>query len=237
MKKAGLLLIALGFLTIPGKAQVSVGLSSGYTASNITITGETPGDFGQAENHMKTFHGWHLDLLVNVPLRNGFYFQPVIRYVTKGSGFDGVSSPKSALDGFYIPKGARLQLNYLEIPFNFVYKFPLGPGSVRAGLGPYVARGLKGRYHYNIVQNGSTVTQDSKKVQFSRHANDNLAVVRIHPWDAGANFTLGYELQNGLMLSANYSMGLTDIDRNDFTTSKNSYLGISLGFLFNREDY
>ncbi|RPE13730.1 PorT family protein [Chitinophaga lutea] len=236
MKKAGLLFISLAFL-MHSKAQVSVGIDAGYTASNIDITGAAAGDFGQAESLMKTFHGWHLDLMINVPLANGFYFQPVIRYITKGSGFSETRTPKTELDGLYIPKGARLQLNYLEIPLNFVYKLPLGPGNLRAGLGPYAARGLKGRYHYDIVKNGQSITQNSKKVQFSREANDNIAVVRMHPWDAGANFTLGYEFNNGLMLGANYSMGLTDIDRSDFTESKNRYLGISLGFLFNREDY
>lgn len=235
MKRAGLLFIALAFM-MHSKAQVSIGLSSGYTASNIDVTGE-PGDFGAAGAYMKTFHGWHLDLMVNVPLRNGFYFQPVIRYVTKGSAFKEARLPKAELDALYIPKGARLQLNYLEIPFNFVYKYTLGPGAIRAGLGPYVAHGLKGRYHYDIVKNGKSVMQDSKKVEFSRNANDNVTIVRMYPWDAGANFTLGYEFNNGLMLGANYSMGLTDIDRNDLTESRNRYLGVSLGFLFNREDY
>jgi hypothetical protein len=238
MKRAGLLFIALLFL-VQARAQVSVGLSSGYTASEVNVSGSGTGDFGRAQGYMKTLHGWHLDLMVNVPLAQGFYFQPVIRYVTKGAGFREVAAveQKAALDAFYIPKGARLQLNYLEIPFNVVYKLTAGPGSVRAGLGPYVARGLKGRYHYDIVQHGKSITQNSKKVQFSRDANDNIAVVRVHPWDAGANFTLGYEFNNGLMLGANYSMGLTDIDRSSVTESRNRYLGVSLGFLFNREDY
>lgn len=236
MKRAGLLFIVSVFFT-HARAQVSVGLSAGYTASNIEITGKASSDFGAADGYMETFHGWHMDLVVNVPLRHGFYFQPVIRYITKGTGFREAQLPKAELASLYIPRDARLQLNYLEVPLNFVYKCMVGPGAIRAGLGPYVARGLKGRYHYNIVQNGRNITQNSKKVQFSREADNNIAVVRMHPWDAGANFTLGYEFNNGLMLGANYSMGLTDIDRNDLTTSRNRYLGVSLGFLFNREDY
>ncbi len=39
------------------------------------------------------------------------------------------------------------------------------------------------------------------------------------------------------MLGANYSLGLADIDRQELTSSKNRYVGISLGFLFSREDY
>jgi hypothetical protein len=130
-----------------------------------------------------------------------------------------------------------MKLNYLELPFNLVYKYPLGIGSITGGFGPYVGYGLQGRYDFDITQNGRSITQNSKQIQFSRRSDDNLAVVRMYPWDAGANFMLGYEFNNGIMLGANYSMGLTDIDRVDNMSSKNQYLGISVGFLINREDY
>ncbi len=236
MKKAGLLFIVLTIL-VNAQAQVSLGLRSGYTASDIRVSGTSRGDLGDAEGFMETFHGWHLDLLFNVPLQHGFYFQPVIRYVTKGTGFQAARQPKAELSSVYVPLGSRLKLNYLEIPFNFVYKLPLGSGKIAAGFGPYVAHGLKGRYDFDIVQNGQSVTQNSKAVQFSSKPNDNLVTMRVYPWDAGANFVLGYEFNNGIMISGNYSLGLTDVDRNRYTTSRNTYFGISVGFLFNREDY
>jgi len=231
MKRVLLLFIVMIFV-FHSKAQVSMGLRSGYTAANLDVTSET----GSDEQHT-TFHGWHLDLVINVPVYEGLYFQPIVRYITKGTGYGGERPVKPELSGAYIPTGSKLQLNYLEVPLNFVYKFPLAKGKITAGLGPYIAAGLKGRYHYNIVQNGRNVTSDSKQVQFSRRANDNLAVVRMYPWDAGANFALGYEFNNGIMLGANYSLGMTDTDRSNLTSSKNRYLAFSVGFLFNREDY
>lgn len=222
---------------VPVFSQVSLGIRGGYTASDMEITGDSPGSFAYPAGDKETLHGWHIELLVNVPVFAGLYFQPAFRYVTKGTCLEESPDRKIELNGVYIPKGNALRLNYLEMPMNFVYKFPLFKGKITAGLGPYIARGLNGRYSYNIVQDGREVTRHVKDVQFSRRSNDNLAVQRMYPWDAGANFALGYEFDNCLMLGVNYSMGMTDNDRSEFTESKNRYLGVSVGILFNREDY
>ncbi len=231
-----LLVVLLGCI-IPASSQVSLGIRTGYTASNMYISGEAPGDLASSHSSMETFHGWHLELLINVPLAPGLYFQPGFRYVTKGTGLKETTDPKAGLSGVYMPRGNSLRLNYLEMPLNVVYKYPLGKGRITAGLGPYIALGLNGTYTYNIMQDGRTLTKHSKDVQFTRKDNDNLAVLRMHPWDAGANFAVGYEFENGLMLGANYSLGMTDNDRSEFTSSKNRYVGLTLGFLFSREDY
>lgn len=232
--KRVLLLFIVQIFAFYSMGQVSMGLRAGYTAAELDVTGKTSGGVDGAYT---TFHGWHLDLVVNVPVYEGFYFQPVVRYIAKGTNFGSERPVKPELSGAYLPAANRLQLNYLELPLNFVYKFPLVAGRITAGLGPYVAVGLQGRYHYNIVQNGRSVSNDSKQVQFSRRANDNVAVMRMYPWDAGANFAIGYEFNNGVMLGANYSLGMMDTDRSDLSTSRNKYLAFSVGFLFNREDY
>lgn len=221
---------------VPAFSQVSLGIRSGYTASDMQISGEAPDGFGSAGTSFETRHGWHLELLLNVPVIQGLYFQPGFRYITKGANFRETASIKR-LPGVYIPVGSAVRLNYFEMPLNIVYKYTLGKGKVTLGAGPYLARGLNGRYSYSIMQNGQTVTKHIKDVQFSRRNNDNLAVLRMHPWDAGANFAIGYEFDDYIMLGANYSLGLTDSDRSDFTVSKNRYVGISVGVLFNREDY
>lgn len=232
------MLLAMLFIGLtPASSQVSLGIRAGYTASNMHITGEAPGSFSVSGGSMETYHGWHVDLLLDVPLAPGLYLQPAFRYVTKGTGLKDATDHKGELSGIYIPRGSSLRLNYLEMPLSVVYKYPLGKGRITAGAGPYVAYGLNGRYSYNIVQDGRTVSRNSKDVQFTRKNNDNLAVLRMHPWDAGANFSIGYEFFSCLTLGANYSLGLTDNDRQELTSSKNRYVGISLGFLFSREDY
>ncbi len=214
-----------------------MGIRGGYTSANLHITGEAPGSFSASGGSMDAYRGWHAELLLDVPLTSGLYLQPAFRYITKGTGLNETADPKEELSGIYIPHGNSLRLNYLELPLSLVYKYPLGKGRITAGAGPYLAYGLNGRYSYNIMQDGRTISRHSKDVQFTRKNNDNLAVLRMHPWDAGANFSIGYEFFSCLTLGANYSLGFTDIDRQDLTSSKNRYLGVSLGFLFSREDY
>jgi hypothetical protein len=237
MRTIALLLAMLVSCITPASSQVSLGIRTGYNASNMHITGEAPGSFSVSGGSMEAYHGWHLELFLDVPLTPGLYIQPAFRYITKGTGLKATPDPKAELSGIYIPHGNGLRLNYLEFPLNIVYKYPLGKGRITAGAGSYIAYGLNGRYSYNIMQDGRTISRNSKDVQFTRKNNDNLAVLRMHPWDAGANFSIGYEFFSCLMLGANYSLGLTDIDRQELTSSKNRYVGISLGFLFSREDY
>lgn len=220
-------------------SQVSIGIRTGYTSAGMDIKGDVSAYLGDVPGDAETFHGWHLDFLINIPLQHGLYLQPVIRYVTKGTRFDGRTPIKDqVVPSVFMQRANKLQLNYLELPLNLVYKLPVGPGSLVAGLGPYVACGLKGHYEFNVVQNGQTVMKHEKPVDFSRsRSNSNNEVLRMYPWDAGANFTLGFEFKSGITIGANYSLGMTDVDRYAPSESKHHYWGLTLGFLFNREDY
>lgn len=237
MKRALLLLCIPVLVSTASPAQVSLGIRTGYTAAHMQIKGNQ--DFvniDQISGRRSTFHGWHLDLVINAPMGGNFYVQPLIRYISKGTSFEEPAAIKSPLSGAYISASSSIELNYLEIPVNFLYKLPLGNGKLTAGLGPYFSTGLNGRYHFNIVQNGRSVTGDSKKIEFSG-GGDNLSVVRMYKWDLGGNLALGYEFNSGMMLGVNASKGMIDVDRSLFTTSKNYYYAVSIGFLFNREDY
>lgn len=70
--------------------------------------------------------GFHVGLLVDMPLGDHFSIQPNVLYSTKGS-----ASGESAVT-----------LSYVELPINLFYNLPVGPGTLRIGAGPYVAYGL-----------------------------------------------------------------------------------------------
>jgi hypothetical protein len=67
----------------------------------------------------------------------GTYLQPGVLYSQKGAEFED---------------SAELQLNYIEIPVNLVYKPVLGAGRLLLGFGPYVGFGLGGKLK---VDNGA----------------------------------------------------------------------------------
>lgn len=234
MKKF-LLLLLFSITAYASRAQVSMGIRAGYTAASMQVTGA--GNLVNADQagSRTVLNGWHADLVLNAPLGANFYLQPVFRYITKGTNYGVPPAVKSPLTGVSVQASSSLEVNYLELPINLLYKLPLGNGKLTGGFGPYVATGLGGRYHYDLVENGRNITSASRKVSF--RSGDELSAVRMNAWDFGGNICLGYEFDSGFMLGFNASRGFADVDRSSFTETKNYYYGISVGFLFNREDY
>jgi len=117
----------------------------------------------------------------------------------------------------YIGKGAKfpggnesINLNYLEIPIDLLYHYPLGPGSVRGGLGPYFAEGIGG--------GGANGVYGENAGGFKR-------------FDAGLNFMVGYKFAMGVSLDIGYDLGLANIEyANQDVTGHNRCFSVNLGF-------
>ena len=65
--------------------------------------------------------------------------------------------------------------------------------------------------------------------------NDKTNIKDLYTtFDFGANFGLGYKLENGLNFSARYNLGLTDINNldNSSNKNKNGVLQFSFGYFF-----
>lgn len=232
-----LLMCMLLYVAPAAFGQVSIGVRGGYNASNIEISGNAPAGMGIGKGYMKPLHSWHADFMLNIPLIERLYLQPYIRYIRKGAVIRDQYLGKPDLSGMLITKGTRLELDYLELPLNLVYKLPVGNGRLVGGVGPYVGYGIRGKYSFTMERDGEEVSRDVRKVQFSGKADDNLAVIRMAPWEAGAHLSVGYEFFSSVNIAVNCNIGLTDTDRSELTRSRNQYVGLSVGFLFNREDY
>ncbi|MGE7778032.1 porin family protein [Chitinophaga sp. NPDC101104] len=233
MKRA-LIVCMLMYVTPVVFGQVSVGVRGGMNASNIEFSGDAADIIGKG--YMDPLYGWHADLLLNIPLANRIYLQPYFRYIRKGATIRDQPWLKPDVPGTLVSKGRRMELNYLELPLNVVYKLPVGKGYLTGGLGPYLGYGLSGRYTYQTTRDGQVQSHEYRKVRFSG-GGDDADVIRMSRWDAGAHFSVGYEFFSSLTIAANCNIGMKDVDRSGFTRSRNQYVGLSVGFLFNREDY
>ncbi|WP_158538724.1 porin family protein [Chitinophaga skermanii] len=227
-------LLLLAFIPVYSvKAQVSFGLEAGYTGSKMTLEGNYPG-LTNIQNTTNTLSGWHADVQLNIPVYKGLYVQPVIRYTTKGAKL----TSESINPEVYTPVGQKLQLHYVELPVNLVYRQPVGnAGRVFVGAGPYAGLGVGGNYKYTVNYNGGVVTNNNRSVKFRREGGSDPTKMYLYPWDFGLNFLVGFEFKSLLTIGANYSLGLNDIDHNKMTTTKNQYVGVSLGVFLSREDY
>ncbi|PWV53759.1 outer membrane beta-barrel protein [Chitinophaga sp. S165] len=213
-------------------AQVSLGLRGGYTLSATQIKNSQ----GYKSNSIGTssqLTNLHADLIVNVPVYKSLYFQPLVRYITKGAYL----RPLPSKPGVFVESANQLKLRYLEVPMNVVLKFPSALGKIVVGGGPYVAYGLGGTYELDVLYNGSVVSTDSRPVEFNYKDKGIAPGAQLSRFDAGANLALGLEFNNLMVFGANLSRGFLNLDRTASARITNSYFSLSLGILLDREDY
>ena len=146
-----------------------------------------------------------------MPLSTNISLQTGLNYVQKGTKVDD--------------QGGNIEiakLNYIELPLNFVYTHE----GFNIGVGPTIAMGLSGTE--KSTSQGVTETHD---VTFGSGTDD------VSRFDIGANLTAAYVLPNGFMLSANYNIGLSNLQPGGNSSDgkvTNRYFGIRIGYLFNK---
>jgi len=138
--------------------------------------------------------------------------QPAALYAGKGGNIDAGTGDE-----------ATINLYYLQVPVNLVYRVPAAIGNVYFGAGPYAAFGLSGKV--KGTSDGNSVSQD---VTFGDGDEDFKST------EFGLNGIAGVELKNGFLLGVNYDLGLSNITNSDSSDGalKNRVFGISVGFKF-----
>lgn len=133
----------------------------------------------------------------------------------------------------FVQKGTKLEqddvkdivtYNYLEVPLNFVYRTQKEQGFF-IGAGPSVAFGLSGKEKYSDFQNSA-----DSKVKFGS-GDDEVKSIEF-----GVNALAGYKFGNGFLFSANYNLGLSNIQNgssDEMGTVKNRYFAFKIGYSFN----
>ncbi len=212
------LLVFIGFHT---KAQVSLGVQGGAVLSNAS--GDQSSFNVDAKPQSK--FGWQAGLMADLPLgEGGFRFMPELKYTNKGFK---ANTTVNVLGQVTSITGSS-NLGYIELPVNFAYSLDLGGMKLVLGAGPYVGYGIGGKNKFEAKVNGTIVQSIDEKVKFGS-AEDELK-----PFDYGANALAGLLMENGLMIKANYSLGLANISNVSGSTFKNNYLGLSLVYFFKR---
>ncbi len=172
--------------------------------------------------------GFHLGLNAEMPLGKDFYFQPGLMFTTKGAK-DNYMDMGQEVD-------QRINLSYLEVPLNLVYKPMLGSGKLILGFGPYVGFGMGGKVTF---ESGGMEEEFDVKFKSDVSASDDSEKAYFKPLDMGASILAGYEFSNRFSFQLNASLGLTKINPEyegipDTESSwKNVGFGVSLGYRFN----
>lgn len=112
--------------------------------------------------------------------------------------------------------------NSLELPINLVYRTEGKSGSFFIGGGPSFGYNLSGKVWETDEPNNKT------KIEFGS------AVSQIRRMDVGFNALAGYQLNNGLFVSVNYTRGITNWSNQPNETWRNNLLGVSVGYFFGK---
>lgn len=160
--------------------------------------------------------GFNVGVNAEIPLADEFYLQPGVLFSTKGAKADDADDSK-------------INISYIEIPINFLYKPELGDGKLLLGVGPYAAFGVGGK-----------IKSDDGDVDLKFDSEADLADAgrTLKRFDFGGNLLVGYEFSNRFSAQLNAQLGLANImpDIRNFDIGdakiKNTGFGISLGYRF-----
>lgn len=201
-----IIVIITAFAAQAQNSGASFGILGGVNFYNLTGE-EDNGD--KLEN--KLLPGFHAGVNVLIPVATDFYFNPGLLFSGKGA-----KNTEGSQD-------VKMNLSYLELPLNFLYRGQLGEGFIMIGFGPYLGYGIGGK-----VKGGSAEID----VKF-KDPEAGTSAYYLKPFDAGANISVGYELSNSLFFQLNSQLGLLNISQeDDNSVLKNTGFGLSVGYRF-----
>lgn len=210
MKK--LLLITLVLISLNTYAQkMRIGFTTGVSVSNYQSKVDGEKGSGNAKA------GFTAGLLLDVAVGKHFSFQPALHFIQKGT------KDEQTVLGTTVK--VKINVNYIEVPLNFLYNSRGKSVNYFIGAGPSIAFALNGKYKFS---DGSSSLNETLK--FGSSDEDFMK-----PLDLGANFVTGFSLPNGIMFSVNYNAGLNNLfpHGTDDGTLKSHYFGIKFGYLLN----
>lgn len=209
MKKIVLTLIAIIAVNSLVSAQIRFGVKGGLNLANVSVTPTIPK--GTTMSNLIGFHG---GIILDVPLSEKISIQPNLLFSQKGI--------KSTSSNSTILLDSKIALNYIEIPINVMFH---ATDALSIGGGSYLGYVLSG-------VSTSTVTFSGKTETMTKDADFDRDLKRL---DFGLNITAGYEVSNGLIINANYSLGLGNISAEPATTVKNNVISFSLTKFFGQK--
>jgi hypothetical protein len=209
-------------------AQIKVGVKTGVDFSNVIMKNEN-GDKAATQSTPGIFLG----VTVDIPIIGDLYIEPAAQYSRKGF---------KQQTGAFFGSATNFQVNvsYIQVPLNILYKPRLGAGNLLFGAGPYIGYGTGGKWTSDTDILIGDITMGKKgDAVFKKDASDGEFGTYLYgkPLDYGANFLAGYEFFHKLSVQFNAQVGLANLQPEYDGVKregklKNTDFGISLGYIF-----
>lgn len=217
MKNSSVLVLMIISITCSLNAQdIKIGAKAGINFASVT------GDI----DAVKTKIGFHIGGVAEIPINESFYAQPELLFSSQGYKLDNGTGT----------------LNYLSLPI--IGKYYVNEQlSIEAG--PQIGFLLSAKINVDDEDFGGgnttdTTTDTQGKASNSKAASSSTQNAAIEQdikaffktTDISFGIGVGYKLDNGLNLSARYNIGLSNINKDNDGTIKNSLFMVSVGYFF-----
>jgi hypothetical protein len=205
--------------------KTTFGIKGGVNFANVSqqMAGSTA---SLSAGNLTTFSA---GLFIDIAVSESFSIQPGVYYSNKGYKFDG---------GFDYGIGTieniniQTKITYIQVPLNFLYNVNTNAGKLFIGGGPFAAVAIKARNKGQITADEEAYFDDSGSADLDAEQpiGKEGGLKRM---DYGVTGLAGFRLNNGLLISANYDLGLANINfSSEEGKIKTRTIGISLGFSF-----
>ena len=184
--------------------KVKYGVKAGLNLANIN----EKSSFG-SENDGKTSKiGFHFGGTAEFPASEAVSVQTGLLFSSKGYKVS------------YLGVSGSMNVNYLEIPINTIYKIEIGSSKLCLSAGPYLGYAVSGN-----------LKQGDVEVDLKIGSGDEDYYKAL---DYGLNIGAGVELNDKITIGLQYGIGLANISSyTEYGTSaKNNVFGISVGYMF-----
>ncbi|RZL04604.1 MAG: PorT family protein, partial [Pedobacter sp.] len=204
-----------------------IGVKAGVNLSRIHYSGFALAS--QLNDYTKDNVGYNITVFGDFGVGKNFFIQPGISLQNKGTKLEG-SFPAGTST---ITGNAKIDVMAIEIPVNAVLRIPAGDaGAFQISAGPYVSFNVDGTNKTTVTSGPGSGTGETKSdLSFGNDSGDNLTST-----DFGANFGLGFRMNNGFNVGANYGLGLTNLvpeaNRTNGNKAVNRILGFTVGYSF-----
>lgn len=222
-------------------AQIEFGPKVGLNLSNQSWgegSSELYGDeqsaiWKQDGNSQQMLPGIQIGGVVKIGITESFSIRPELLFNQKGNVIK--------IENFGT---STTRLNYLEIPINLAYSFPIGENKLDLFAGPYAAFGLGGKNKFVSDMDGLEDQTNTLKAAKNPNETDDEDGY-YNPLELGLNLGAGFQVSK-LYFSASYSLGLTNatakqneylegFDYGDLQRLRNNVLTVGVAYMFGGE--
>ena len=222
-------------------SQVTFGVQGGIQSTTASYSFTQTGQPSSPSTSSVT--GLKIGGIASIPLGKDFSFMPELSFVSKGVDYTNIYGYYSNGTWRY-KEEEKFRMSYIEIPLSITYT----KSKFFGGLGPVFSFGIGGSGSYtetwNILNSSGGYTaqvykqSDNIGIAFDGTSNVSATDNKYHfkSLEVGGNLFVGYKFTESLFAKLTYNTSFTDIlpSEQGYTTKySSSYVGLSVGYLFN----